>query len=185
MQTKWRRVNLAPSILNPKYSNSEIEEWEDEETEVDEMSPSTPAQHSPRKMHSPIHSSPRLRPFPIFVKTLRGKTITLSVRTTTQVDEVRMMIAKQEGAQSYRQRLFYAGKQLEDDHKISDYDIRRESTLMLLAALRGGAGGNMVLSHVSFLTLLIVRRWLRDRFPRPSQRGNPSLKQRIVRRQSN
>ena len=91
------------------------------------------------------------------------------------------MIAKQEGVQSYRQQLFYAGKQLEDGHKISDYDIRRESTLMLLAALRGGAGGNMVLSHVSCLTLLIARLWLRDRFPRLSQRENPSLMQRIVR----
>ncbi len=135
-------------------------------------------------MHSPIRPSPRLRPFPIFINTLRGKTITLSVRATSRVDEVRMMIAKQEGVQPYRQRLLYAGKQLEDGHRISDYDIRWESTLMLLVALRGGAGGDMVLSPVPCLTLLIARRRLRDRFPSLSQRGNPSLVQRVARRQS-
>jgi ubiquitin-large subunit ribosomal protein L40e len=156
MQSRHQMVNLSPSVLNPKYSNFEIEEWEDEETEDDETSPSTPTQHSPRKMHSAIRSSPHLRPFPIFINTLRGKTITLSVRATSRVDEVRMMIARKEGVQPHRQQLLYAGKQLEDGRRISDYDIRRESTLILLVALPGGAGRDTVLSSVPCMNLLIA-----------------------------
>ena len=132
------RVNFSPSVLNPNYSDFEIEEWEDEETEDDETSPSTPTQRSPRKMHSPIRPSTHLRPFPIFVNTLRGKTIILSVRATSRVDEARMMIAKQEGVQSYRQRLLYAGKQLEDGHRIqitiSNGKVRSCYSLLFVAA---------------------------------------------------
>lgn len=57
-----------------------------------------------------------------------------------------MMIARKEGVQPLRQRLLYVGKQLEDGRKISDCDIRWESTLMLLIALRRGAGRDEVLS---------------------------------------
>eukprot|EP01084_Bolivina_argentea_P069517 126489_1 len=74
----------------------------------------------------------------IFNKAITGKTITIDINQNDYVYLIKRKIQDKEGIQPKHMRIIFAGKELEDNKRLSDYNIQKESTLHLALRLRGG-----------------------------------------------
>ena len=73
----------------------------------------------------------------IFIKTLVGRTITLDVEQNNTIRDVKEKIQDKEGIESFSIILIFAGKKLEHDKTLADYNIQKESTLHLIIKFFG------------------------------------------------
>ncbi|KAJ6255869.1 Ubiquitin [Drechslerella dactyloides] len=81
----------------------------------------------------------------IFVKTLSGRTITLSVTLGDTIDQVKQELAEKADVPPEEQRLVYAGKELKNGTTLRDYGIQQDSTIHLALRILGGAPSVMYL----------------------------------------
>jgi len=75
----------------------------------------------------------------IFVKTVRGKTISLDVKDKDTVRDIKTKIDLEEPVE--QQRLIYDGKPLDDDKTCAAYSIEKNSTLFQVMNISGGGRG--------------------------------------------
>ena len=73
-----------------------------------------------------------------FVKTLTGRTSTVDGELSDTVATLKTKLQEKEGIPADQLRLVFAGKSLDDNRTLSDYNMQNESTIFMLLRLRGG-----------------------------------------------
>ena len=68
----------------------------------------------------------------IFIKTITGKEITLTVDPSLTIQKLKCEIEDAEGVPSDQQRIIFAGAQLEDSRTLASYNIKTNATLNMI-----------------------------------------------------
>ena len=80
-----------------------------------------------------------VEPWQIFVRLLKGSSITINTQPSATVRNVFKQIWEREGIPPAYVRLIFGGKQLEPGRMLAEYDVQKGSTLHLVMRLSGGA----------------------------------------------
>ena len=95
--------------------------------------------YSGAKMILELHNVEINEGMQIFVKCYTGKTKTVFCKHNDIILELKLkLIALGEEAPPDEQRIIFSSKQLDDWRTISDYNIHKECTVVMILRLRGG-----------------------------------------------
>ena len=96
----------------------------------------------PRAMMTRLVNTVVLFPNPptmqIFIKTLTGKKSSFDFEQENLVKNVKEALQMKEGIKIEQIRLIYGGKQMSDESKLSEYNIKAGDTIHMVLQLRGG-----------------------------------------------
>ena len=76
----------------------------------------------------------------VFINSIGGKTIVVDVDGEVTTQELKIKIQDKTNIPPEKQVLTFEGKVLENDRKMSDYNIMKESTIFLAGRILGGVG---------------------------------------------
>ena len=79
----------------------------------------------------------------VFVKTLKGKTITLYMKAPDAIAYMFEKLEEMGESDAERCQLAFHGQQIQGESALSDYSIPKEPTLHLVVTRRGEAGNKM------------------------------------------
>ena len=122
------RVKDAYTKQNKSLTSVEAELAHDHSIQIENA-------HSKSSSGSPTMNGKEIQ---IFINTLSGKTITVTVLSTDLVQSLHVAFREREGVPVTWARMIYAGKQLEPERPLLEYGLQNGSTVHVLPRLLGG-----------------------------------------------